>query len=224
MDSISCLYTAPLAKWIADGEVFKMFGDNINKKRKRRDERSESKSEMLNMYSILTSKSRTPAHSLSHNGRVSKVSDLTTSSFLPSQRDIEIVKANLVVIISRVLTQYVAGLSPFHKSIEQHIRHGYSVEMSKKSEVVVMDVLMKDETKHSDMISIMKTMQSYLGSDYDDERRVLSGGDLLTCERQQGSQRHMMCGDTARERLQVLEPVNEDWHCLVTLLEVSIAM
>lgn len=64
----------------------------------------------------------------------------------------------------------------------------------------------------------------YLGSDYDGEQRVLSGGDLLTCERQQGSQRHMMCGDTARERLQVLEPVNEDWHCLVTLLEVIIAM
>ena len=102
----------------------------------------------------------------------------------------------------------------------QHIRHKYSKEMSKKSEVVVMNVLMKDETKHSDMISIMELMQTYLGTEYNDERRVLSDGDLFTCERQQGSQRHMMCGDTPRERLQLLEPVNEDWHCLVTILEV----
>ena len=70
------------------------------------------------------------------------------------------------------------------------------------------------------MISIMELMQTYLGTEYNDERRVLSGGDLLTCERQQGSQRHMMCGDTPRERLQLLEPVNKDWHCLVTILEV----
>ena len=82
--------------------------------------------------------------------------------------------------------------------------------MSEKSDVVVLDVLMKDETKHSDMISIMETMQNYLGKDYDKKRRVLSGGDLLTCERQQGSQKHMMCGNTPRERLEILEPVAED--------------
>lgn len=93
--------------------------------------------------------------------------------------------------------------------------------MSKKSEVVVMDVLMKDETKHSDMISIMDTFQNYLGSSYDEHRKVLSGGELLTCERQQGSQKHIMCGNTPRECLQILEPVTEDWHCLVTFLEVS---
>ena len=46
----------------------------------------------------------------------------------------------------------------------------------------------------------------------------------VTCERQIGSQKHMMCGNTARERLQVLEPVVEDWHCLVSLLGVSNAM
>ena len=93
--------------------------------------------------------------------------------------------------------------------------------MSRKSDVVVMDVLMKDETKHSDMISIMETMQKYLGEDYNEQRMVLSGGDLLTCERQLGSQKHRMCGNTPREQLQILEPVNEDWHCLVTFLEVS---
>ena len=60
----------------------------------------------------------------------------------------------------------------------QHIRHKYSKEMSKKSEVVVMNVLMKDETKHSDMISIMELMQTYFGTEHNDERRVLSGGDL----------------------------------------------
>ena len=36
---------------------------------------------------------------------------------------------------------------------------------------------------------------------------VLSGGDHLTCERQVGAQRHVMCGNTSRDRLEILEPV-----------------
>ena len=78
--------------------------------------------------------------------------------------------------------------------------------MLKKSEVVVLDVLMKNETEHADMIAIMNTMQEYLGSDYDEERIILSGADQVTCEHQIASQKHV-CGNTPRERLQVLEPV-----------------
>ena len=59
-----------------------------------------------------------------------------------------------------------------------------------KSEVIVLDVLIKSEAKHGDMIDIIKCRQGYLGENYPYERRVLSGGDQLTCERQVGAQRH----------------------------------
>lgn len=222
MDTVSSLHTVPLAKWIADGDIPKFFGDNVNKKRKRRDQRSDNQNEMVNMFSILASKSRTPAPSLSHSGTISQLCRLTPNSFLPTCEDVEAVKSNLVVIVSRVLTQYISALAPLSKSITKHIRHRYSTEMSQKSDVVVLDVLMKDENKHSDMISIMKTLQGYLGDDCSEEMKVLSGGDLLTCERQQGSQKHMMCGNTPRERLEILEPVAEDWHCLMNMLEVRV--
>ena len=91
---------------------------------------------------------------------------------------------------------------------------------TKKSEVVVLDVLMKNEAKSSDMIDIMKKMQEYLGEGYPKDRRVASGGDQLTCERQAGAQRHMMCGNTPEERLELLEPQSEDWHCMVCVLTV----
>ena len=66
------------------------------------------------------------------------------------------------------------------KSVPEHISHIYSKEMEQKSEVIVLDVFHKNETKNSDMLD-MKTMQSYLG-DY--SGTVLSGGDQLMCERQ----------------------------------------
>ena len=81
---------------------------------------------------------------------------------------------------------------------------------------------MKNEASRSDMIDIMKCMQDYLGKEYPSERRVPSGGDQLTCERQVGAQRHTMDGDTIQDRLGLLEPVTEDWHCLVCFLSVSV--
>ena len=92
--------------------------------------------------------------------------------------------------------------------------------MAEKSEVAVLDVLMKNEVKHKDMVDIMTVTQDYLGDDYPQERRVLSGGDHLTCERQIGAQRHMMDGNTLRERLELLEPVVEDWHCQLCIVTV----
>ena len=221
MDEVSSMHTIPLRKWIADGAVFKFWGDNVDKKQKPRDVRSDHHGEMVHMYSMLAGKSRTPAPQLSHVGHVSKISEVSSAMILPTSEDVSTVKSNLVVLVSRVLTQYLPGLAPFRKAIPKHIVHKYSSEMAKKSEVVVLDVQMKNENLHTDMISIMNTLQEYLGCDYDQKKRVLSGGDLLTCERQQGAQKHMMCGNTPKERLQVLEPVVEDWHCLVSLLGVS---
>ena len=79
---------------------------------------------------------------------------------------------------------------------------------------------MKNEAKHQDMLDILASLQDYLGDDYPEDRPVLSGGDQLTVEREVGAQRHMMCGNTRRERLELLEPVAEDWHCLVCFLMV----
>ena len=92
--------------------------------------------------------------------------------------------------------------------------------MTEKSEVLVVDVLMKNEACGPDMVDIMQTLQGYLGVDYPPNRKVAFGGDQLTCERQRAAQRHMMDGDTPADRLTLLEPQVEDWHCLVCFLMV----
>ena len=81
---------------------------------------------------------------------------------------------------------------------------------------------MKNEAKHSDMVDIMKIQQSYLGDDFPETKKVLSGGDQLTCERQYCAQRHLMDRDTPRDRLRLFEPVCEDWHALMSFLMVII--
>lgn len=223
MDNLSLTHSIPLKKWIEEGVVMKFWMDNVDKQRKVRDLRSESMGELLHMVSLIAGRSRTPAPELSHTGGsdLSILDRLSHLDFLPSSIDVSSVKKNLVEIVSRTLTKYVPGLVPLAKFVPNHILHRYSTQMAEKSEVYLLDVMMKNESKHADMIDIMRTLQGYLGEGYSDERRVASGGDQLTCERQVGAQRLTRCANTLAERLELLEPVSEDWHCFVSILRVS---
>lgn len=222
VDKVSKLHTRPLSQWIANDVPFKFWGDNVDKKKGVRNVRSDHHGSLLHMYSILAGRSRIPEPHLSRSGYVANLSLLPSKTFLPTTDDIHTVQSNLVILVSRILTQFIDDLSPLSKAVPKHIFHKYTQQMASKSEVIVVDVLMKNEAQHSDMIDIMSRMQEYLGEDYPSDRRVPSGGDQLTCERQVGAQRHTMCGNTVQERLGVLEPVTEDWHCLVCFLSVSV--
>ena len=70
------------------------------------------------------------------------------------------------------------------------------------------------------MIDIMRSLQDYLGKEFQTSQKVASGGDQLTCERQAAAQRHMMHEDNPVDRLQLLEPQIEDWHDLVCFMTV----
>ena len=221
MDDISQLHKVPIQQWIEEGAVFKFWGDNIDKKQYVRDLRSDHQGEMPHMFSVIVGKSRTPATEPPFMGQLAQLDDIPTQFFLPSSSDVAAVKDNLAVLVGRILTQNFRALEPFSKAVPKHILHKYSGVMSKKSDVVVLDVLMKNEAKHKDMLDIMRLLQDYLGDNYPDNRQVLSGGDQMTCERQVAAQRHMMDGNTEEERLEHLKPVIEDWHCLVAFIGVS---
>ena len=163
IDEISKLHNIPLQQWIAEGATFKFIGDNVDKKRGVRDVRSDHSGQMIHMYSVLVARSRLPSLGLSQEGQVADISTLPWDSFLPSSHNIQQIKQNLIVIVSRLLTEYIKAFSPLSKYVLQHIQHRYTQQMSKKTEVRVLDVLMKNEVRHSDMEDIMRTMQGYLG-------------------------------------------------------------
>ena len=220
VNEISCLHKVPLQQWIADGIEFKFVGDNVNKKGVR-DIRSDNQIQLHHMFSMLVVRGCTqgPPHPLPLSQH--SLSFLEVSSLLLTSEDVEAIKKNLVVLVSRILCKYKKPLNFLAKIVPAHIQHKFSEEMAKKSETVVLDVLMKNEAKHSDMHDIMKVQPAYLGDGFPGDKQVLSGGDQLTCERERCARRHRMDADTPRERLQLLEPVVEDWHTMQSFLGVS---
>ena len=174
---------------------------------------------MLHMYSILVARTRVPIN-LPQTGEVAPIKSIPWNLFLPSSDDLQKVENNLVVLVSRLITTHNKCLLPLAKYVPEHIKHKYSDAMAQKSDVVVLDVLMKNKAYGPDMIDIMRSLQGYLGNDYPPSQRVASGGDQLTCERQAASQRHMMHKDNPVDQLQLIEPQIEDWHGLVCFMTV----
>ncbi len=137
---------------------------------------------------------------------------------LPTVDDIQSIKQNLIVLVSRTVCKYVKCLQKYTPSVCSHIAHGHSKEMATKSEVIVLDVLHKNEMKGADMIDIMREIHDYLG---DSSKVRPSGGNYVTVERQRCSQQHLMDSDTQRGRLGLVELCAEDWHCLMNVLLVN---
>ena len=162
-DDLSKLHKVPIEQWIEDGVVFKFWGDNLDKLQRVRHLRSDHVGEMLHMFSMIVGRSRTPAPELPYTGQISQLNDASPVCFRPCRSEVTAVKANLVILVGRTLTEFIPSLAPFSKVVPKHIHHRYSVEMSKKSDVAVLDVLMKNEAKHKDMLDIMTTLQDYLG-------------------------------------------------------------
>ena len=85
---------------------------------------------------------------------------------------------NLTVLVSDILCTYIKCLQPLAKYDPQHIPHKYYSQMSEVSETCFLDVLLKNESSHSDMIDIMVALQGYNG-DQEGKVRVHSSGDQL---------------------------------------------
>ena len=96
-------------------------------------------------------------------------------------------------------------LSPLSKAIPQHSTHRYTAQMPKKSEVVVHDVLMKNEAK-------------YRAEGYPKDRRVASGWSAYLRIKREHNAIWCVAIPQKKTRLELLEPHCEDWHCMVCVL------
>ena len=107
---------------------------------------------------------------------------------------------------------------------------------------VPLGILLKNESSYEDMVDIMKGLHPYVptettqstqtipGSDTDIEvvkdtfHIILFGGDQMMVARACGSQRIRKNSERAKDRLEGLTPVCEDWHAKLCFLGVSIAI
>ena len=162
MDALSKHHDVPIGKWIDEGATFKFVGDNVDRRLTVRDIRSDNHAQLIHMFSVIAIRDRVKPPPFSPSFTVQRLQSPPTFSSLIELSDVQKLKDNLVVLVSRDLCKYIKCLSRCASSLQWHIEHTHSCEMASKSEVAVLDVLHLNESQNSDMLEIMKEMSKYI--------------------------------------------------------------
>ncbi|XP_014669494.1 PREDICTED: uncharacterized protein LOC106810602 [Priapulus caudatus] len=145
---------------------------------------------------------------------------IPNSAFLPSAEDHRLLREDMRVLIQRVLTEHMKMFHDIKHLVTDHIPHEYSEQSKRKSNVVPLGIMEKDENITEQMIDIMTHLQQYVPRTADDVMKpLLLGGDGLSVERAVGSQRARADGITPEDRLDGLVAHSEDWHGHVLALQ-----
>ncbi|KAL5502833.1 hypothetical protein EMCRGX_G009668 [Ephydatia muelleri] len=221
---------------------FRIVGDNIDKTVRPRDMRHNHQSTSLHYFHSYAVKDRVDVSDLSPEVPLVTSKEIDVNLFLPSPEDCQSLEANFCTLMMRILVKHIPGISHLSSVVLQHIPHPYSVAMSKKSEVVPLGVLLKNENKLDDMMDILDGLHKYVPSirtiqhfedpedtsgepevtdiEIDHFCQILIGGDQLTAARVRGSQSIRRNSDNGRMRLDAFIPVVEDWHTKMCFMQV----
>ena len=116
-------------------------GDNIDKTVRARDMRVDHQNQSLHYFNSFAVKDRIPKVDNPVELDHQTVDSAPLSKFLPTVNDCNDIRDGYITLMSRVLVEHLAFLAPFKQCVPQHIIHTYSQEMSKKSEMVGLQLM-----------------------------------------------------------------------------------
>eukprot|EP00731_Ephydatia_muelleri_P006937 Em0003g1185a len=159
-------------------------------------------------------------------------------SILPSPLDDNTLSSNIATLVSRVLCKHMKFFNvSFDDVVQWHIHHKYYKEMSQKSQVVPLGIILKNENKIDEMTEILTDLHQYVPCVTQEEsaslstgqvvtkkteymHRILIGGDQLTVARMRSAINIKNNSWTATGRLEGFIPVAEDWHTKAIYLDM----
>ncbi|XP_066910120.1 uncharacterized protein [Clytia hemisphaerica] len=204
------------------GENPIVVGDNLDGEvnTKHQTETNTNKSfHYFNMYAI---KEKVNGSELSDT-RKREIKDVSPEEFMPTERSLQKVEKEFVILAARVIVKYIPSMKIFKDVVVHHIKHDYSEIMTEKSEQVPLGAYALNENRHEDMIEIIERIQDrYVVKDESGKNTTFFGGDQLTEERARTVQNARADGKTVEERLQGITPKFEDWHAIRTAYDSAL--
>ncbi|XP_062512946.1 uncharacterized protein LOC134188769 isoform X2 [Corticium candelabrum] len=210
---------------------FKIVGDNIDKNVRPSNQRVDHQTRSYHYFHSFALLDRIDL-SISSN-RAPNTFNLTIDDFLINSHDIMQLERDFEVLLSRVLVRRIPDFEHQAADVVWHIPCKYQKEMSSKSKMVPLEVLLHNEIYLPEMCKILGSLQEYVPSrvvnstlDVGDKSLclknvdflpILMGGDQLTAARARGAKSLRSSHDNAKGRLEGLLPVVEDWHARLTL-------
>ena len=114
---------------------YRIVGDNIDLEQKARIQSHKKPNKSLHWFQIYAVKDRVSCD-LPEESPQKSLEDLQMKEFLPTREVHDALVEDLVILIPRILVQYLPVYEQFKNAVQFNILHKHSHEMNKQSEVV----------------------------------------------------------------------------------------
>ena len=192
---------------------YKVVGDNVDFKAKARHMTLKNQNKDHHMFNTMAVKHRVPSEHLDNTNPKKDITTTPYSTFLPNHQESLLYRQELIVITGRIISHYCPELSWISKILPRHIPHEFLDLTKQKTEVYGLGVIDCNESTSDGIIDIMEYLHQYVpGHNKEGPVKILSGGDLLTAEREFNAQQDLRDFDKFSDRLHGLVPNIEDMH------------
>jgi hypothetical protein len=162
LDLIGGHFSDRLVEEVRCGKKIQGTGDNWDMKIHAHDMLSTNQNTDLHYFASNLIVERIPSENLSNVSPQLKISSLHNTAFLLDSNEANKLRDDIKVLVGRVLLQKIPHLSFLKHVIPNHIAHPYKTEMSKKSIIVPLPMMMKDEKKYEDVVDILDGYEQHL--------------------------------------------------------------
>lgn len=141
---------------IAEGMDGKINGDNLDIYVTSNDIRMDVKNKDNHFFASDFTFDRIETKHLDDKEPLENVDGISYTKFIPSGEEEAIYKKKpLGVLIGRIISEYIPALKWTKSITPSHIPHALENDMSKRSEIFWLPVMMKNEASYSDCVQIM---------------------------------------------------------------------
>ncbi|XP_076073057.1 uncharacterized protein LOC143044781 [Mytilus galloprovincialis] len=201
---------------------FQIIMDNLNMNTKARHKTMDTSNKVFNLVHSVAVKDRAPSEDLDSVHPQADILSVPNEAFVPNAEDYKALYKDCNILIQRALVDHISALKDCKEFVTYHIPHQYTEESKKKSVIVPLGIMEKDENKTEEMIEVIEHLQQYVPRD--GQRKMmplLLGGDALSVERGDAAQKARADGVNQEDRLEGFIWKSEDWHGhVITLQEI----
>ena len=123
-----------------DGCDYGLNGDNLDWLKRPSIYSKDRDSESVHWFNLLAYDNRVADWNLSDEEPIRNIMELPNSSFLPSPEEHAKLKKDFVLLVLRILAKNCKYFRQFGSMIPSHIPHQYSINMSRQSQIVGLNV------------------------------------------------------------------------------------
>jgi hypothetical protein len=162
LDDIGNHFLDRAAELVKSGSQFVYVLDNIDWEEKAHDMRKDVQNRSVHAVATSIVFNRVTYKELSDSGPQQDLRNFNVYDVLTvNNLELETVRSRYRVIVSRILFEHFTAFQKFKPFAPQFTECTHAKDMSAKSEIVTMPVLLKDEKKYSDCVDVMDQLEKW---------------------------------------------------------------